>query len=699
MILKRVLSVIIFLTCIAHIYCQIDSVVVEIEDAVVTGERGVSEASNAIRVIKVIDADDIQNSASQNLSELLRSQLNFRISNDLVLGGGLSINGLGGNNIKIMVNGVPIVGRLNGEIDLTQIQIDQYDRIEIVEGPLAVEYGTNSLAGTINLITDLKHQDQISSDCKFRYESVGAFAQSAKINASKNNSKSSLSISRNYFDGWNDGDEQWDWINDYYADSSRVNSWNPKVQNQVSFTEQYLFDNSMINARIEFNQESIENKGYPRLPFGEAAFDDEYNTSRLISSLNYKEYQDANLKWDIVSSFQKYRRTKFSYVTDLTSLEQTLQGPNEQDTTEFINLMSRGNRYFDFNKNLSLNLGWDAFHEKFSGKRMTTPKQSQFDIAAFSVIEYDSKNTKFQVGLRQAFNSNTPETVYSPSVIKLGRTIVLPSFNSLFKFSKHRIRLSYAKGFRSPTLKELHFMFVDINHDIYGNENLTPETSNYFQTNWSYIGEFNGTLRLFYNNVQNQIGLVDQLDGTFRYENFDSFLSHGSEIRLSDTFKNFKIDFSGSYVGRMNNYGRSYKSGDWYVDRELRVSMPVIIYEPDSSYTYTPEFSLSITHDIIPERLSYWGSIKYNGARERLISNGDGDIMSLIADPYSLLDASITYTSNEAKYIFQFGARNILNVTNVQTSQQQSAHSGSSSWIAWGRSYVISLSINLNKVK
>ena len=59
----------------------------------------------------------------------------------------------------------------------------------------------------MDLITDLKHQDQISSDCKFRYESVGAYAQSAKINTSKNNSKSSLSISRNYFDGWNVGDE------------------------------------------------------------------------------------------------------------------------------------------------------------------------------------------------------------------------------------------------------------------------------------------------------------------------------------------------------------------------------------------------------------------------------------------------------------------------------------------------------------
>ena len=91
--------------------------------------------------------------------------------------------------------------------------------------------------------------------------------------------------------------------------------------------------------------------------------------------------------------------------------------------------------------------------------------------------------------------------------------------------------------------------------------------------------------------------------------------------------------------------------------------------------------------------------MKYNGPRERFISNDDNDIISLIADPYSLLDASITYSSDDSKYIFQIGARNILNVTTVQTSQQQSAHSGSSSWIAWGRSYVMSLSINLNNLK
>jgi len=664
-ILKRVCYIIIYLFCTTNIYSQIDSVLFEIEDAVVTGERGESKVSNAIRVIKVIDADDIQKSASQNLSELLRSQLNFRISNDLVLGGGLSINGLGGNNIKIMVNGVPMVGRLNGEIDLTQIQISQYDRIEIVEGPLAVEYGTNSLAGTINLITDLKHQDQISSNCKFRYESVGAYAQSAKINTSKNNSRSSLSISRNYFDGWNDGDNQWDWVNDYHADSSRVNSWNPKVQNQLGFTRQSFFDNSMINARIEMNHETIENKGYPRSPFGESAFDDEYNTLRIISSLNYKAYQNEKLKLDIVSSFQKYRRTKFSYVTDLTSLEQTLQDPSLQDTTEFVNIMSRGNRYFDFNENLSLNLGWDAFTEEFIGNRMTSSQKSQYDIAAFSLIKYESKNSKFQIGLRQAYNS-----IY--------RAPLLPSFNTLFKFPKYRVRFSYAKGFRSPTLKELNFRFVDINHQIFGNENLVPETSNYLQTNCSYIGEFDGTIRLFYNNIQNQIGLVDQLDGTFRYENFYSFIAHGTELRFSDIVGDVEFNVSGSIVGRKNN---------------------IIPENKNKTFTYTPEFSVSLSYDIIPKRLSCWSSMKYNGPRERFISNDDNEVISLIADPYSLLDASITYSSDDSKYIFQIGARNILNVTTVQTSQQQSAHSGSSSWIAWGRSYVMSLSVNLNNLK
>ena len=38
-------------------------------------------------------------------------------------------------------------------MDLAQIDLTGIERIEIIEGPLSVNYGTNALAGTINLIT------------------------------------------------------------------------------------------------------------------------------------------------------------------------------------------------------------------------------------------------------------------------------------------------------------------------------------------------------------------------------------------------------------------------------------------------------------------------------------------------------------------------------------------------------------------
>ena len=52
-----------------------------------------------------------------------------------------------------MIDDVAVIGRLNGNIDLSQINLNNVERIEIVEGPLSVEYGTDALAGTINLIT------------------------------------------------------------------------------------------------------------------------------------------------------------------------------------------------------------------------------------------------------------------------------------------------------------------------------------------------------------------------------------------------------------------------------------------------------------------------------------------------------------------------------------------------------------------
>ena len=56
-------------------------------------------------------------------------------------------------NVKIMVDGIPIIGRLDGNIDLGQINLDNIERVEIIEGPMSVSYGSDALGGVINLIT------------------------------------------------------------------------------------------------------------------------------------------------------------------------------------------------------------------------------------------------------------------------------------------------------------------------------------------------------------------------------------------------------------------------------------------------------------------------------------------------------------------------------------------------------------------
>src|SRR5690606_33935457 len=135
------------------------------------------------------------------------NEFNFNVSQDNILGSGLSMQGISGQNVKIMIDGVPVIGRLDGDIDVSQINLNQIERIEIVEGPLAVNYGSNALAGTINLITKAPKTNEIDGGANFYTESIGHYNAVAHAAMGWNKQSLSLSAGRNYFDGWNPGDE------------------------------------------------------------------------------------------------------------------------------------------------------------------------------------------------------------------------------------------------------------------------------------------------------------------------------------------------------------------------------------------------------------------------------------------------------------------------------------------------------------
>ncbi|MBL7890439.1 MAG: TonB-dependent receptor plug domain-containing protein, partial [Bacteroidia bacterium] len=113
-----------------------------LNEVVVTAQYAPNSPEKAVHKIKIIDNKKIQSMAAQNLKDVLSNELNIRLSQDNILGSSMNLQGISGQNIKILVDGVPLTGRLNGNIDLSQINMNNVERIEIVEGPLSVNFGT-----------------------------------------------------------------------------------------------------------------------------------------------------------------------------------------------------------------------------------------------------------------------------------------------------------------------------------------------------------------------------------------------------------------------------------------------------------------------------------------------------------------------------------------------------------------------------
>ena len=127
-----------------------------LSEVVVTGQINTQTLKNAVHQIRVITKDRIEKQGATNLQTVLKNELNISFSQDAATGGSdITMMGMKGQNVKILIDGIAMVGRqgTSNEININQIDINTIERIEIVEGPMAVVYGADALAGVINIIT------------------------------------------------------------------------------------------------------------------------------------------------------------------------------------------------------------------------------------------------------------------------------------------------------------------------------------------------------------------------------------------------------------------------------------------------------------------------------------------------------------------------------------------------------------------
>ena len=499
-----------------------------LEEIVITGQITNTTLDSSVYKVKIIGQSILEKDVFQTVADVINFETNLNLKQDNILGSGVEIQGISGQNVKILVDDVPVIGRLNGNIDLSQILLHNVYQIEIIEGPLSVNYGTDALAGTINIITKKNYNKTVNFGLNNYYESVGRFNNSFNLAYKLNHHQYALELGRHYFDGWSPSDDFTLFPQNTIADTNRYKLWNPKEKIFGKF--QHIFNKDQFHWRnyySEFN-EKVTNKGFPRLPYYETAFDDYYYTFRknvgteIASTIN-------QFKIRLIVSNNNFRRIKNTYFKDLTNLNQVLISDiSANDTSSYNMIMSKFTiSPRDKSSSIDYQIGFHYNNQIAKGRRILNNEEVQNDYALYSNIEYKTGNVLIRPGIRFIYNDKY-------------KTPIIPSINTLYTFSGLKYRFSYAKGFRSPTLKELFFTFNDINHDIVGNEDLSPENSNNYQLNISFkkklpLYQFDLDLNSFYNSIINKIDLIPSLENPNQYKYYN--INELETIGLSSNIK------------------------------------------------------------------------------------------------------------------------------------------------------------------
>jgi outer membrane receptor for ferrienterochelin and colicins len=653
----------------------------ELDNVVVTGQYKPQSAKNSVYQVRTIAAERIQKQGAVNLQTVLNNELNIRFSQDLATGGSdITMLGLRGQNVKILVDGLPMVGRqgTSNEININQIDINSIERIEIVEGPMSVVYGADALAGVINIITKKNKTAALSVTARLHEETIGKeysffnegiHNQHIGVTARHKNWEFGGAFSHTYFGGWRD------------TAIGRELVWHKKDQLLANGFLGYSKNKFSIRYRLDGLDEIITNPGnylfYQQASGDTLAQDQEYLTSRLMHQLQSSYFVNGNLNFQLQTSYTDYSRQVFSTTvskkTGKTSLD---MAPGRQSVVDFTGFTFRAFANYKISKLISLQPGVDINLDRGEGERLKAGSNAVDDYAFFITSEITpSEKVNIRPGLRVIKNS-----VYdAPPVI--------PSLNTKFELTKNLdLRLAYARGFRSPSLRELYFNFFDANHQIVGNPDLKAETSHSFtgSLNWKKVSPkevvYTTVLGGFYNSVKNLIDYAVSASNpnVFELTNVSDSRTAGVNLNTIARYKQWNIGVGASYTGFYNDYS------------ETDDALPQLQWSAEVNTT----IGYSFTKVGLDVNLFY----KFTGKRPFYTTNSSQQVVQAEQKGFHMAD--LTLNKKAFKYLsFTAGVRNLFDVDRVNSSIVSGGVHASNGVknIANGRSFFAGVNFNWSK--
>jgi outer membrane receptor for ferrienterochelin and colicins len=437
--------------------------VILIDQVVVSANRNEVNRKEATTIVNTITPKIFENTNSVCLAEGMSFQPGLRVETNCQNCGfqQVRINGLDGPYSQILIDSRAIFSALSGVYGIEQIPTSMIERVEVVRGGGSALFGSNAIAGTINIITKEPNRNS------FQLATNHSFIDKNTLDNSLNMNASLVS-------------------DDYKAGIIMFGSMRNRDHydtNSDGFSEISLLENSTFGFRSYFKPSMyskivLEYHHLNEFRRGGNSFDLQPHETDITEQTKHK-INSGGLTYTL---FSKNYKSKFSLYT---SAQQTIRNSYygaQQDLNAYGNTDD-----FAFVTGSQFNNNFDKFI--FAPATLTTGLEFQLNILHDQMPGYgrDLSQDIHIVGyfIQNEWKTNKINILLGARADKhnlLEKFIISPRVNLLYKIKDNlSARLTYSKGFRAPQAfdEDLHIMAVGGEVMLIQlAENLRTETSN-----------------------------------------------------------------------------------------------------------------------------------------------------------------------------------------------------------------------------
>jgi len=533
---KTILENIEFSISTAHDF-KLEPSITEINEVVITGTSRSAEINRSSIPIMVMDRKNIDQILTTNIIDAIAKQPGI---NAVTTGPNVSkpfIHGMGYNRVLTLVDGIRQEGQQWGDEHGIEVDNNMISKIEVVKGPASLVYGSDALAGVVNLIPfQSAPSGTIMGSVNTEYQTNnGLISASATVDGNHKDfiwgGRLSHKIATNYqnkIDGRVYGTAFNETDASGYVGLNR--SWGYSHLNVSLYNDlQEIPDGSRDSLTRKFTKQITEADTLRPI-----VSDEELNSYKINvlhqHVQHYKIYSTNKFilgsgKLGVTLGYQQNVRQEFSHP----------QAASIPGLDLVLNTLT-----YDVKYDFPDRYGWESTigingmlqHNMNKGTEFIIPDYSQFDVGPFGFVKKSIGKLDVNAGIRfdtrffknrDMFVAVNPVTGFDMQVntaSNLPKSQRFTNFNdtysgltgslgATYRFSDQLIlKANIARGFRAPNISEISANGVHPGTNIYqiGNPNFKPEFSIQEDIGIFYTkGHVKASLELFNTNIDNYI--------------------------------------------------------------------------------------------------------------------------------------------------------------------------------------------------